>query len=74
MNRHGWISERRGTDRRERHLRLSKSGEARFRRTLPQWARVQAKLREKLGDRRWELLFHLINETASIATDSGDVS
>jgi DNA-binding MarR family transcriptional regulator len=74
MNRHGWISERRGKDRRGRLLRLSKSGEAQFKRARHQWERVQAKLRDKLGDQRWELLVSLINETATVATDSGDVS
>jgi DNA-binding MarR family transcriptional regulator len=39
MAREGWIAERRGKDRRERWLRLTRSGEAHFKRALPAWER-----------------------------------
>src|SRR5437870_7583626 len=37
MRREGWIAERRGEDRRQRWLSLSKTGEARLSRALPVW-------------------------------------
>ncbi len=56
MNKHGWLAERRGDDRRERWLRLSKAGEAQLNRALPVWEKVQSQLRERVGERRWEQL------------------
>ena len=69
MRRHGWILERPGQDRRERLLRIAKPGEALLYRALPQWEKVQARLRGQLGDAAWESLFqlnnHLTNATAA---------
>src|ERR1700746_410702 len=45
MQRHGWIAERRGEDRRERWLRLASGGEMKLRRALPVWEKVQSRLR-----------------------------
>ena len=50
MSRHGWISKRRGEDRREWRMRLSKAGERQFKQALPHWEKAQAKVRRKLGD------------------------
>jgi DNA-binding MarR family transcriptional regulator len=50
MGRHGWIAKRRGEDRREWRMRLSKAGETQFKDALPHWERAQARLRRKLGD------------------------
>ena len=47
---HGWIAKRRGQDRREWRMRLSKSGEAQLKRTLPYWQKVQGRLRAQLGN------------------------
>src|SRR5271170_293476 len=44
MIREGWISERRGEDRRERLLQLSKPGRDLFNRALPVWEQVQQEL------------------------------
>src|SRR6266700_3979162 len=45
MRREGWIAERRGEDRRERWLRLAKTGEARLSRALPVWEKTHSELR-----------------------------
>ena len=74
MRRHGWISERRGKDRRERLLRLSKEGQNQFRRALPSWESAQRKLAEQLGDRASRLLFDLTNKIASLEITEGDRS
>lgn len=50
MYRPGWIAKRRGEDRREWRMRLSKSGEIQFRRALPYWEEAQTELRRALGD------------------------
>src|SRR5271169_6965677 len=41
MSREGWITRRRGEDRREWRIRLSKEGEAQFKTALPHWQRAQ---------------------------------
>jgi DNA-binding MarR family transcriptional regulator len=50
MSRHGWIAKRRGEDRREWRMRLSRAGEIQFKRALPYWEKAQAEVRRKLGD------------------------
>jgi DNA-binding MarR family transcriptional regulator len=50
MGRHGWIAKRRGEDRREWRMRLSKVGETEFKRALPHWEKAQTRLRRQLGD------------------------
>ncbi len=67
MNKHGWLAERRGEDRRERWLRLAKAGEIQLSRALPVWERVQAQLRERVGERRWKQLFQFTHQLATEA-------
>ena len=69
MRRHGWIAERRGDDRRERWLRLTKSGETQLKRALPLWEETQARLRRRLGDQAWQNLFQLANQVADAVTN-----
>ncbi len=72
MSRHGWITERRGEDRRERWLRLAKGGETKLNRALPVWEKVQSRLRHQLGDQAWTNLLQLTYQTTDIATTLGD--
>jgi DNA-binding MarR family transcriptional regulator len=74
MNRHGWIGQRRGVDRRERWLRLSKTGEAQLRRALPLWEKVQARLSLHLGPGEWEALKKLTDSVTLAVTELGDRS
>ncbi len=74
MGREGWITERRGEDRRERLLRLAKAGRYQFNRVLPPWEKAQAQLERQLGDKRWRDLLKLINEVTTLATKQGDLS
>ena len=67
MRREGWIAERRGEDRRQRWLSLSKTGEARLSRALPVWEKTQSELRNKLGDHTWTNLFQLTNQLTELA-------
>jgi len=74
MRRHGWIAERPGRDRRERRLRLAKSGEIQLNRALPVWEKVQSHLQHELGDKAWNYLLRATTKLTAIATDKGDQS
>ncbi len=68
MGRRSWIAKRRGTDRRERRLRLAKAGRVQLERALPRWEKVQARLRQQLGSERWENLMTLVDEVTTLIT------
>ena len=72
MRRQGWITERRGEDRRERWLRMSKGGEAQLRRVLPVWEKVQRRLRGQLGEQAWNNLLKLTYQVTGLVTTQGD--
>jgi DNA-binding MarR family transcriptional regulator len=74
MARQGWISERRGDDRRERRLRLGTAGRIQFKRAVADWEKVQEQLGHQLGDKRWHELLKLANEVTTIATKLGGLS
>lgn len=71
MQRQGWVAERRGTDRRERWLRLSPGGKALLERALPEWEKIQAQVGRQLGAERWKTLLNLANETTEVAKSQG---
>ena len=74
MLRHGWIAERRGEDRRQRWLRLSKSGRTLLVRAKPAWEKTQSRLARKLGVAPWQTLFTLTGDLTSLASSQGDLS
>lgn len=74
LDREGWIAERRGEDRRERLLSLTKGGRSQFNRALPAWEKVQALLAHQLGDNRSRGLLKLTNEVTTIATSQRGLS
>lgn len=71
MIRRGWITERRGEDKRERWLGLNSSGEAQLRRVEPVWEQVQSRLRRQLGPRAWNNFLQLTQQLTAIATTQG---
>jgi DNA-binding MarR family transcriptional regulator len=71
MRRAGWVAEQRGEDRRERRIRLSRAGEAKLKRAMPVWEKVQSRLRKKLGKRGWESLLQLTRHVTEIARTQG---
>jgi DNA-binding MarR family transcriptional regulator len=73
MVREGWILDRSGTDRRERLLRLSKSGRDQFHRSLPVWERAQDQLLQQLGSKQWQSLLSLTAQVTLHANNKGDV-
>ncbi|MFZ0417636.1 MAG: MarR family winged helix-turn-helix transcriptional regulator [Candidatus Sulfotelmatobacter sp.] len=72
MTRQGWVSEHRGKDRRQRWLRLAKSGEAQLQRALPKWEQVQSELRRRVGGQVWENLFQVSNQVTNAAMTQGE--
>jgi DNA-binding MarR family transcriptional regulator len=71
VRRAGWVSEQRGEDRRERWIRLSAAGEAKLKRAMPVWEKVQSRLRGKLGNRGLESLLQLTHHVTEIAKTQG---
>jgi DNA-binding MarR family transcriptional regulator len=72
MSKQGWIAERRGEDRRERRLRLSKAGEAKFNRVLPAWEKVQSRLHRQLGESAWNNFMEMTHQVTDLAMTQGD--
>ena len=68
MDREGWIAERRGQDRRERRLRLSRAGETQFKRALPAWEKVQSQLRHEMGEQSWKNLLEITHQVTELVT------
>lgn len=69
MSRHRWIAKRYGKDRRERLLRLDKTGEIQLNRALPAWEKIQSRLRRQLGNERWEDFLKFTNELTSAVAE-----
>jgi DNA-binding MarR family transcriptional regulator len=63
MGRRGWIAKRRGEDRREWRMRLSKTGQTQFKQASPHWEKAQTRLRRQLGE---ELSDNLMNLTQKV--------
>jgi len=73
MNRQGWIAKAYGTDRRERRLRLTPDGKSEYHQAVPYWQKSQESLRIQLGKERWDALTKLVNDTASLIAEQGDI-
>jgi DNA-binding MarR family transcriptional regulator len=69
MSREGWITKRRGEDRREWRVRLSSKGEAQFKTALPYWEKVQDELRGRLGSPLSDNLMKLTNDVTKTLTE-----
>ena len=69
MARHGWIRKQRGKDRRERRLRLGKTGHEQFKRALPAWERAQSQVRRRIGDAGWRDLLNSTNKLVNDVTE-----
>ncbi len=51
----GWVRSLPGEDRRERHLQLTPAGHREIDQARPHWERAQRRLRNALGDSKWEI-------------------
>jgi DNA-binding MarR family transcriptional regulator len=72
MRRQGWITKRRGKDRREWRLGLAKAGKARCEAALPAWRQIQENAKEQLGSVRWNQLTNLANDLTNAITMKED--
>jgi DNA-binding MarR family transcriptional regulator len=74
MGRRGWITARRGKDRRERRLSLASGGATKLKSALPLWERVQFRLRRQLGAEAWKNLLQLTQQvTQAVKTQGGSL-
>ena len=69
MGRHGWIAKRRGEDRREWRMRLSKAGATQFKQALPHWEKAQTQLRRQLGEELSDNLMKLTQKVTNALID-----
>lgn len=69
MGRDGWIAKRRGEDRREWRMRLSKAGETQFKQASPHWKKAQTRLRQQLGAELSDNLMKLTQKITNALTE-----
>ena len=69
MGRRGWIAKRRGEDRREWRMRLSKAGETQLKQALPHWEKAQTRLRRQLGEELSNNLMKLTQKVTNALID-----
>lgn len=72
MLREGWITERRGEDRRERWIGMARAGEKKLSKALPAWEKVQDRLRQEIGPQSWKDLMQLTRQLTHFAAIQGD--
>jgi DNA-binding MarR family transcriptional regulator len=71
MGRRGWITARRGKDRRERRLQLASGGQTKLRHAQPQWEKVQSRLHRQLGAQAWKNLLQLTHQVTKVVKTQG---
>jgi DNA-binding MarR family transcriptional regulator len=54
LRKQGWISVKRGKDRRERVFRLTEGGKRRLAAAQPHWLEAERRLRQRLGEKAWK--------------------
>jgi DNA-binding MarR family transcriptional regulator len=69
MSRHHWIAKRRGDDRREWRMRLSKAGQTQLKQALPHWEKAQTRLRRQLGEELSNNLMKLTQKVMNALID-----
>jgi DNA-binding MarR family transcriptional regulator len=72
MLREGWLTERRGEDRRERWIGMARAGEKKLSNALPAWEKVQNRLRQEIGPQSWKDLMQLTRQLTHFAASQGD--
>lgn len=72
MLREGWLTERRGEDRRERWIGMARGGEKKLSSALPAWEKIQNRLRQEIGPQSWKDLMQLTGQLTQFAATKGD--
>jgi DNA-binding MarR family transcriptional regulator len=68
--RQGWISVKRGKDRRERVFRLTEAGKRQIAMAQPHWQEAEGRLRQMLGERTWKQMQSTLFELTSAAAEA----
>ena len=66
----GWVAEKRGVDRRQKLLRITRTGQQKLKEAWPYWERAQTRLKCALGEPAWTEMGQLLAgvvEAAKIA-------
>ncbi|SRR5713226_4320791 len=66
IRKQGWVRVRRGKDRRERLLGLTRAGKSQLAEAQPHWEQAEHRLRKELGDAGWKNM----KETVARVTES----
>ena len=64
LTKRGWIGVKAGTDRRQRLLRLTPSGQQKLEQSWPDWERAQKRLQRGLGEASWMQMGVLLADIA----------
>jgi DNA-binding MarR family transcriptional regulator len=67
---HGWIKIEPGEDRRERIVKLTKTGANKVKSVQPAWQKAQKDLRSSISKTAWSRLFTMLPEVAQSASDT----
>ena len=67
LTRRGWIGVKAGDDRRQRLLRLTRSGRQKLEQSRPHWERAQRRLQRGLGELSWSQMGGLLAEVTRAA-------
>ena len=70
LRRQGWISIKRGKDRRERVLRLTEAGKRQLATAQPHWQEAERRLKQTLGERNWKQMQSAISEVTAAAAEA----
>lgn len=68
MRREGWVTQRRGTDRRQVFVSLSAEGQNQLQKGDAAWQNAQNGFRQRLGPERWADLMRLTQDVLRAAT------
>lgn len=70
LRKNGWIGLQPGTDRRQRLVRLTPSGERKLAQSRPHWERAQEHLRRDLGEATWSQMGGLLAEVTRVSAEA----
>ena len=70
LRRQGWISIKRGKDRRERVLRLTEAGKRQLATAQPHWQEAERRLKQTLGERNWKQMQSTISGVTAAAAEA----
>ncbi len=74
LQKRGWVTVKKGKDRRERWLSLSASGKKELARIRPAWQMVQTNVRATLGEEHWKQLTQLSTVVANLPVEPANRS